>query len=47
LGAWLAVLFAPIGFNGKFRLRSCRDLRRASRRRALGTVYALSATGMM
>jgi ferrous iron transport protein B len=46
LGAWLAVLFAPIGFNWQISIALVPGL--AAREvavGALGTVYALSATG--
>src|SRR6266404_1126978 len=46
LGAWLAVLFAPIGFNWQIAIALVPGL--AAREvavGALGTVYALSATG--
>ncbi len=46
LGAWLAVLFAPIGFNWQISIALVPGL--AAREvavSALGTVYALSATG--
>ena len=47
LGAWLAVLFAPIGFNWQISIALVPGL--AAREvavGALGTVYALSATGV-
>ena len=45
LGAWLAVLFTPIGFNWQYPSRWCRARGREVAVGALGTVYALSATG--